>query len=68
MHLDLSDTGMTERMLMAVVKGIKSATRLMGVHLSGNEGLNEDVIDKIRRQMDATYEKKLRVNFQDIIE
>jgi hypothetical protein len=44
MHLDLSNTGLTSKMMYRVVKAIKSSQSLMGVHLSGNEGLNEDFI------------------------
>ena len=68
MHLDLSNTGLTSGMMYRVVKAIKSSQSLMGVHLSGNEGLNEEFINKAEKKLQATKECKRDINFRDICE
>jgi len=68
MHIDLSNTGLNEKMMLRVVKAIKMSQSLMGVHLSGNEGLTPSLISKAERKLDATHERKRDVNFRDIME
>jgi Ran GTPase-activating protein (RanGAP) involved in mRNA processing and transport len=40
MHLDLSDTGLSEDMILEIVKAVNYSANLIALHLSGNPGLN----------------------------
>ena len=46
-HVDLSDCGLTEGMLLELSKTIAQSQSLLTVHLSGNMGLKDEVIRKI---------------------
>lgn len=39
MHLDLSDTGLSEDMILEIVKAVNYSANLIALHLSGNPGL-----------------------------
>ena len=56
MHLDLSNTGLSEKMMLKVIKAVKRSRSLMGVHLSGNEGMSEAFIAKGLNLIEATHE------------
>ena len=58
-HADLSDTGLTEAMILALSKTINKSTSLLSVHLSGNPGLKDHVIRKVQGKLKATYEEPL---------
>jgi len=62
MHLDLSDTGLTEDMILEIIKGVKYSQNLIGLHLSGNPGLSLAVEAKIMSRIDATYERPFKLN------
>jgi hypothetical protein len=53
-------------MLYRIVKAIKYSRSLMGVHLSGNEGISKEFVDATERKLSATKESKREVNFRDI--
>jgi len=46
-HVDFSDTGLTEGILLKLSSTIKSSLSLLSVHLSGNPGLKDHVMRKI---------------------
>lgn len=61
-HLDLSECGLTSEMMIAIVKAVQYSVMLLGLHFSGNPGLNEPTFTKILKKMNATYEKQLPLN------
>ena len=50
-HVDLSDTGLTEGILLKLSKTINTSTSLLSVHLSGNPGLKDHIIRKIQGKL-----------------
>ena len=46
-HVDLSDTGLTEGMLMKICRAISHSACLLCVHLSGNPGLKDHIMKRI---------------------
>ena len=42
-HLNLSEMGLTSKIIIKLMMAIKSNNILMGVHLSGNPGLTKEV-------------------------
>jgi hypothetical protein len=67
MHLDFSNMGLSEAVLLRIVKALKTSESLLGVHLSGNEGLCQELFDKTKRLLGCLYEKNHRVNIPDIV-
>ena len=68
MHLNLSDCGLTEPMLLDLSKHINQSIALLSVHLSGNPGLKDHVIRKIQGKLKATYEiPMLKQTFKPMI-
>jgi hypothetical protein len=58
-HVDLSDTGLTEGILLRLSKTIKVSISLLSIHLSGNPGLKDGITRKIQGKLKATYEAPL---------
>lgn len=58
-YANLSDTGLTEAMLLELSKTISKSVSLLSVHLSGNPGLKEHVMRKLQGKLKATYEEPL---------
>lgn len=46
-HIDLSELGLTSDIIGRLVPIIKYSTSLIGVHLSGNPGLNQEIERRI---------------------
>lgn len=59
MHLDISDCGLTEGILLKLSKVINQSNSINSVHMSGNPGLKDEVVNKIQGKLKATYEKPL---------
>lgn len=58
-HLDLSDTGLTAKMLKRIGQAINSSASLLSIHLSGNPGVTREHTEKLRSTIAATYETAL---------
>jgi len=56
MHLDLSNTGLSEEMLLDIARAIPYSKSLMSIHFSGNPGVNKLTKEKIYERIGATYE------------
>ena len=68
MHLDLSDCGLTEQILIQLSKSINNSMSLLSAHLSGNPGLKDHVIAKITGKLKASYEPPmLKQTFKPLI-
>ena len=61
LHLDLSECGLSGDMILAIAKAVKHCISLVGIHFSGNPGLNQTVIENLLVRMEATYEPKLNM-------
>ena len=59
LHLDLSDLGLSEKVLLDLVVSIQKSKSLVGLHLTGNSGLTEAVYQAIVTGLSATYEEPL---------
>ena len=59
-HLNLSDTGLTENMLLLLSKTIKVSHCLLSVHLSGNPGVKDHIMQRFEGKLKATYETPLQ--------
>ena len=42
-HLNLTETGLTQDIILKLIKPIKNSTSLIGIHLSGNPGITSEV-------------------------
>jgi hypothetical protein len=62
MHLDLSDTGLSEDMILEIVKAVNYSANLISLHLSGNPGLTIQVESKIFEILNVTFEKSHKLN------
>lgn len=60
-HIDLSELGLTSDIIGRLVPHIKYSTSLIGVHLSGNPGLNPEIERRILLRLKAVYEKPLKL-------
>ena len=58
-HVDLSDCGLTEGILLTIGKAICISNSLLAVHLSGNPGLKDHTMRRLQAQLNATYETPL---------
>lgn len=54
--------------MLKVIKAVKRSRSLMGVHLSGNEGMSKAFIAKGVNLIEATHEERRNINFRDIME
>ncbi len=57
LHLDLSETGLSEDMIYEIIKALNYSNSIIGLHLSGNPGLSNQLCKKIYSKINATYEK-----------
>jgi hypothetical protein len=46
-HLDLSDTGMSSKMLSEISRAMLGSTSLLAIHFSGNPGVDEKTAKKL---------------------
>ena len=58
-HLDLSDCGLTENILLLLSKSINVSHCLLSVHLGGNPGVKDHIMQKFAGKLKATFEKPL---------
>ena len=58
-HLNLSDTGLTENILLLLSKTINVSHCLLSVHLSGNPGVKDHIMQRFQGKLKATYETPL---------
>lgn len=61
-HLNLSDTGLTEYIILMISKMVKASHCLLSLHLSGNPGLKDAVMQRFAGKLMATYETPLLKN------
>ena len=47
-HLDLSDCGLTEQIVLDIVNVLNQNTGLVAIHLSGNPGIKDHIIEQIQ--------------------
>ena len=67
-HLDFSDCGLTENMIMRVIRAISESSSILSAHLSGNPGLKDQVTTEIQDYLKATYEEPiLKSTFKPLI-
>ena len=62
LHLDLSETGLSQAILVALLAPIKKSPCLVGLHLSGNPGLTPQFQSTVEAQLNATYEPRLQMD------
>ena len=55
-HLDLSECGLNEDIVLRLIKPVKNSVSLIGIHLSGNPGLTPKVEKRFLSSLEATYE------------
>ena len=61
-HIDLSECGLSELICRSLLKPIRNSVTLIGVHLSGNPGMNADVEHMYVSKLNATYEPPLKLD------
>jgi len=61
-HLDLSETGLSDEMIYEIIKALNYSNSIIGLHLSGNPGLSNLLCKKIYAKINATYEKPHKLN------
>ena len=59
LHLDLSDTGLTQLILVRLGNAINASPSLLAIHLSGNPGVLDEPVKKLASKIGATYEKAI---------
>lgn len=47
LHMDLSKTGLSDKMLLFFGPALRRAKSLISLHLSGNPGIDRDIIDSL---------------------
>ena len=66
--MDMSDCGLTEAMIMMLVENLDDNPSLLSLHLTGNPGLKDPVIEEIQKKLKATYETPiLKQTFKPLI-
>ena len=67
-HLNLSDTGLTENILLLLSKTIKVSNSLLSIHLSGNPGVKDHIMQKLQGKLKATHETPLlKKTFRELL-
>ena len=51
LHLDLSQTNLTEYMLWHIGKALTRARSVISLHLSGNQGVTPTLIEQLRTRI-----------------
>lgn len=67
-HLNLNNTGLTEDILNMLIPELKQSFSLMGVHLSNNPGISEEVISNFRNSLTSLTENIEHINFPNFEE
>ena len=57
--MNLSDTGLTENILLQLSKIIKVSNSLLSIHLSGNPGVKDHIMQKLQGKLKASHETPL---------
>ena len=52
-HLDLQTTGLPTQIIYSIGHYLTRATGLQAIHLCGNDGINDEVIEWIRNRIKA---------------
>lgn len=64
----MNDTGLSEDILELLIPELKQSVSLMGVHLSNNPGISEDIISKFRNQLTSENQNSELNNFPNFDE
>jgi len=67
-HLNLNNTGLNEDILNMLIPELKQSVSLMGVHLSNNPGISEEVISNFRNSLTSLTENIEHINFPNFEE